>query len=138
MHHLHCIVYGTQCTVHCIYNWAIVLLEMLTIREYLNVFLFVKVTRSSFVQFSRLIDLYQTNLAHLKYVDYGCYCGVYGSGNVSDSIDNCCFIHDACYGYADASQSSVKSSGIPSYLAINYNYTSANSTATCQGQIKNK
>ncbi|XP_065181979.1 basic phospholipase A2 PA-12A-like [Sycon ciliatum] len=35
--------------------------------------------------------------AALRYTNYGCWCGVGGSGPTVDNIDACCKVHDACY-----------------------------------------
>ncbi|VDI56760.1 secretory phospholipase A2 [Mytilus galloprovincialis] len=48
-----------------------------------------------FNQIGHLFDLGYTFANYLR--DYGCWCGVGGSGTPQDNIDRCCMVHDRCY-----------------------------------------
>ncbi|XP_077286020.1 uncharacterized protein LOC143911131 [Arctopsyche grandis] len=37
----------------------------------------------------------------ISYKGYGCYCGFLGAGQITDSIDRCCMLHDVCYNTVD-------------------------------------
>uniref|UniRef100_A0A915JJ93 Phospholipase A2 n=1 Tax=Romanomermis culicivorax TaxID=13658 RepID=A0A915JJ93_ROMCU len=54
----------------------------------------------SLVGFARAITC-ATESNPIRYNNYGCYCGWGGSGTPVDPIDNCCQIHDSCYGQCE-------------------------------------
>ncbi|KAM8945943.1 phospholipase A2, minor isoenzyme-like [Pelodytes ibericus] len=51
------------------------------------------------LQFRKIIKCTIPNSKPLdQYNQYGCYCGLGGSGKPVDDLDACCKIHDECYG----------------------------------------
>ncbi|KAJ7337919.1 Phospholipase A2 [Desmophyllum pertusum] len=47
-------------------------------------------------QFGNMVNC-MTNRSRFDYSDYGCWCGMGGSGETVDEVDKCCKIHDKCF-----------------------------------------
>ncbi|CAI4232994.1 unnamed protein product [Auanema sp. JU1783] len=67
----------------------------------------------------------------LVYNNYGCWCGVGGSNEPVDGIDDCCMHHDKCY---DRAVDSKICFDVPWEYVDNYNWKCMNSTAVCDNE----
>uniref|UniRef100_A0A4W5MP07 Phospholipase A2 n=1 Tax=Hucho hucho TaxID=62062 RepID=A0A4W5MP07_9TELE len=48
-------------------------------------------------QFGRMITCTQPDVNPFMYNNYGCWCGLGGTGTPRDDLDRCCEVHDLCY-----------------------------------------
>ncbi|XP_065181105.1 uncharacterized protein LOC135811788 [Sycon ciliatum] len=64
--------------------------------------------KRSLLEFARMIDCEIPNVnfvqGAVRYINYGCWCGVGGKGRTVDKIDECCKAHDECYNRAIAAR----------------------------------
>ncbi|KAM9329601.1 phospholipase A2 [Gastrophryne carolinensis] len=81
-------------------------------------------------QFRNLIQCAIPNSAPLlEFNNYGCYCGIGGSGTPKDALDKCCQVHDNCY--SQANQHSACAGILDNPYTNTYSYTCSGTTITC-------
>uniref|UniRef100_A0A0N5BVE2 Phospholipase A2 n=1 Tax=Strongyloides papillosus TaxID=174720 RepID=A0A0N5BVE2_STREA len=68
----------------------------------------------------------------LVYNDYGCWCGIGGSGTPVDGIDACCRMHDKCY---DAAVDGKVCFDVPYEYVDDYNWQCLNHVAHCNANL---
>uniref|UniRef100_A0A8C1QV03 Phospholipase A2 n=1 Tax=Cyprinus carpio TaxID=7962 RepID=A0A8C1QV03_CYPCA len=86
------------------------------------------------LQFEDMIECTVPNSSPLlDYADYGCYCGLGGTGTPVDQLDRCCFTHDACYGTAKTLQSCSSVFDSPYTNTYDYTCDKNTKTITCLG-----
>ncbi|XP_053555775.1 LOW QUALITY PROTEIN: phospholipase A2 [Bombina bombina] len=81
-------------------------------------------------QFNNLIKCTIPTSEPLRdYNNYGCYCGLGGSGTPKDALDRCCQVHDNCY--SQALKHSSCNSLLDNPYTNEYQYTCSGTSITC-------
>ncbi|KAL1269583.1 hypothetical protein QQF64_031872 [Cirrhinus molitorella] len=84
----------------------------------------------SLLQFNNMIKCTLPDSSPLlDFADYGCFCGLGGTGTPVDQLDQCCFNHDSCYGKVQAYCSSLFDN--PYTNTYDYKCDKNNKTITC-------
>ncbi|KAM8865683.1 phospholipase A2-like [Synchiropus picturatus] len=80
-------------------------------------------------QFGGMIQCVQPGVSPLKYNDYGCWCGLGGSGTPVDDLDMCCHVHDKCYEKSRKTPGCTNIADLP--YVLEYEYTCSGQEVTC-------
>ncbi|XP_030272155.1 phospholipase A2-like [Sparus aurata] len=83
----------------------------------------------AFWQFGYMIWCVQPDVNPLQYNNYGCYCGFGGRGTPVDEVDQCCKVHDDCYGVQMRNPQCKHFFSQPYF--IHYRYTCSQHRVTC-------
>ncbi|XP_053550732.1 phospholipase A2, minor isoenzyme [Bombina bombina] len=85
------------------------------------------------LQFRQMIKCTIPNSKPLEdFNDYGCYCGLGGSGTPVDDLDRCCEIHDNCYAASRKVENCNPIFDNP-YMEF-YSYSCENNVVTCSNK----
>ncbi|XP_051806424.1 phospholipase A2, minor isoenzyme-like isoform X2 [Acanthochromis polyacanthus] len=82
-------------------------------------------------QFGNMISCFQPGVNPLRYNEYGCWCGIGGSGTPVDDLDRCCKVHDNCYEESRKTPGCTDIADLP--YVISYDYTCSSNKVTCSG-----
>ncbi|XP_062890393.1 basic phospholipase A2-like [Mobula hypostoma] len=86
---------------------------------------------SNFIQLSNMISCIMPGSSALqRFLNYGCYCGLGGSGTPVDDLDRCCQAHDYCY---DDAVTKHKCTYFRSPAMIIYSYICSTGKLECTG-----
>ncbi|XP_015460793.2 phospholipase A2 [Astyanax mexicanus] len=80
-------------------------------------------------QFGNMIQCAQPGVNPLIYNNYGCFCGLGGSGSPKDQLDRCCQVHDQCYTNA---KKLPECTFLDPYVKV-YSHSCSNKKASCSG-----